>query len=550
MGVEGGVLPIMTDERQPVEDPPRRPESVSAGATRRALLISLATAAAAVPALTVLRSAQADPRAPQQPTPSPPGRGGAEPAAPSPPPLSPAIPAEPAAPATPPALRSLARANHPLLTPPAVGPIPSAVSTGPSNISVQDNSSGAALSVEQDGTGAGIYVTKPSDPNAAVWIDAYGSGLVVQHTQDWQGAVMDLTTFRHRATGDAIFVEHRGGLPPGSTQMPGGNAGLSILIPYYLDSLGGDGRTGTQLNDRTGMNGINIDVQAPNAGVDGIVITFSGQGSALFISSQYPGYPQGNGHAVVIDHAGTGDAVVLYNTGPGVGLHLFSSDATSYPIVVRNAALAPLLSLSPSGQLATRNGFLAAAQPSTFSQVLGSYVQGDGALRYLLTADGRQAWGPGVGGFDVTLYRSQPGAIRYTGILEASTDKPAHGPAFRTRASAGWAYTLQTDGRMQWGPGDYTYDVTLERAAPGVLRLTDSRLGYSASQTATTVGGAGAAAPVPASPDGYLIIDVDGQRKKIPYFSDTGGAAPTPTLTPTPTPTSTSTSRPVPRGRP
>src|SRR5579884_3553409 len=158
----------MTDERQPVEDPPRRPESVSAGATRRALLISLATAAAAVPALTVLRSAQADPRAPQQPPPSPPGRGGAEPAAPSPPPLSPAIPAEPAAPATPPALRSLARANHPLLTPPAVGPIPSAVSTGPSNISVQDNSSGAALSVEQDGTGAGIYVTKPSDPNAAV----------------------------------------------------------------------------------------------------------------------------------------------------------------------------------------------------------------------------------------------------------------------------------------------------------------------------------------------------------------------------------------------
>lgn len=46
------------------------------------------------------------------------------------------------------------------------------------------------------------------------------------------------------------------------------------------------------------------------------------------------------------------------------------------------------------------------------------------------------------------------------------------------------------------------------------------KLSYTAGLTATTVGSAGGATALPATPTGYLIVDVAGTNFKVPYYAN------------------------------
>lgn len=46
----------------------------------------------------------------------------------------------------------------------------------------------------------------------------------------------------------------------------------------------------------------------------------------------------------------------------------------------------------------------------------------------------------------------------------------------------------------------------------------NGRLSYSAGITASTVGAAGGASALPATPSGYLLIDIGGTQYKVPYY--------------------------------
>jgi hypothetical protein len=88
----------------------------------------------------------------------------------------------------------------------------------------------------------------------------------------------------------------------------GGNAMFNALIPYYLDDAG-DGRRGSIKNTRGGMLGIRIESQAP--GSSAINVDHYGNGPALFIRAQSPGYPTGTGGPISLDDYSTASSITI-----------------------------------------------------------------------------------------------------------------------------------------------------------------------------------------------------------------------------------------------
>src|SRR3954469_7679863 len=84
-----------------------------------------------------------------------------------------------------------------------------------------------------------------------------------EHSVDLNGAPYDCVNVFHRGSGDGVFVNHLGGLPPSYPGPTAGNAGFNVMVPETLDHTG-LGRDGTQHNDRRGQTGVNIDTFAPN----------------------------------------------------------------------------------------------------------------------------------------------------------------------------------------------------------------------------------------------------------------------------------------------
>ena len=52
------------------------------------------------------------------------------------------------------------------------------------------------------------------------------------------------------------------------------------------------------------------------------------------------------------------------------------------------------------------------------------------------------------------------------------------------------------------------------------LNLNNERLNLANANTATTVGAAGGASALPATPVGYLNVQISGVQRKIPYYND------------------------------
>lgn len=70
---------------------------------------------------------------------------------------------------------------------------------------------------------------------------------------------------------------------------------------------------------------------------------------------------------------------------------------------------------------------------------------------------------------------------------------------------------MDSGGKWFWGAGAGTFDLTLFRAAVGVL-------GIGSAQVSTTAPAAGGAGALPSRPMGYITVNINGTNRKIPYY--------------------------------
>jgi len=90
--------------------------------------------------------------------------------------------------------------------------------------------------------------------------------------------------------------------------------------------------------------------------------------------------------------------------------------------------------------------------------------------------------------------------------------------AFEVGTDAGNSYisvVRQTDSALVYANSDTASDVDLALSPKGLGYHT-----FSNARTATTVGSAGAASALPATPTGYLRVKIAGVVRKIPYYAD------------------------------
>lgn len=142
-----------------------------------------------------------------------------------------------------------------------------------------------------------------------------------QGTQSANAIQNDTIDIWHRSTGDAIFIAHMGGKPPGFQSQSGGDSGLNIMIPLYLDATG-DGRSAPSssiANNRDGMKGVFIQNQVPTNTGAAVHIQNWAAGAAIRIENQVGTVPTGPGRSLQIEeYNGTASSVLLnaYNSLP------------------------------------------------------------------------------------------------------------------------------------------------------------------------------------------------------------------------------------------
>jgi hypothetical protein len=114
---------------------------------------------------------------------------------------------------------------------------------------------------------------------------------------------------------------------------------------------------------------------------------------------------------------------------------------------------------------------------ATATDILGINVTGDGFDRVRVTTDGKVSWGPGNASRDVSMYRDGTGFLALSGaalrVYTASASTIAHSIRVTGDANARWFAT--TDGKMNWGDGTAVQDTNLYRANAGELK-TDTIL--------------------------------------------------------------------------
>jgi hypothetical protein len=447
--------------------------------SRRSMLVSLAAVAAAIPALTVVRTVSAEPRG-QQPPP--------EPTQVPPPPPSP----DPMRPPTFPPQGTQPRPTLPargVRQPLRLESAPRAArgaQLGASNLTIGENSSEPALIVQQDGTGIALQVTKTQTPlEFALRIDAAGAALGAVQTQEANTAV-DVVDLVLKSTGDAVFAAHIGGKPPGYSGPAGGNSGFNVLIPQYRDDIF-TGRGGSVLNDRTGMTGLVVESQAPNADVNGIRLFHWGQGAALAISNQFPGFPLGHGRGIFLAHNGNAEAVVIDHAGTGIQptLSLITHDLMDRVVISAGTGDYPYARFA-----VTTLGRMHWGVGSVTPDVILSRA-GAGFLQ--LQSSGVSQVGIIFGDTGDVFYRSLPGQFSATGQVvsrRASLSNFAFGTLAASDVQFRWL--MQANGAMFWSGGAGSVDTNLYRAGADQLKTDDQFIAGSATVTGDLPGVANA----------------------------------------------------------
>ena len=177
--------------------------------------------------------------------------------------------------------------------------------------------------------------TGPAE-GSGLFISAHKHAISASHDTDWAGEAWDLIDLFHKSTGDAVFIVHQGGEPPGFSGEAGGDAGLNVLIPYNIDGTG-TGWDGSTRNDRTGMRGLFIQSQPTNDNVHAALIDHYGNDYGVKITAQNPGHPAGTGGALKLsDYSGSSSLYIEKRGQPG---------ATDAALQIRGLAGAPVAAL-------------------------------------------------------------------------------------------------------------------------------------------------------------------------------------------------------------
>lgn len=278
---------------------------------------------------------------------------------------------------------------------------------------------------------------------AALNLQANGRSVAITDTTDWallsNGTFFDTVDIFHYSAGDGVYVEHHGGLKPGGNSATGADTSFNTLIPYYRTLTNGAvlGRTGTTINNYTGMCGFKVDFQPVTSGT-AIAIRYSGSDEAIALVNNDNTYAQGNGLAMLIQNYGTNSVIKIDHhegTAPTFTLNCFdaggsrsviqatlSGEAYSRltirydgAIFLGSGAIAQdvVLSRSNAAELTVNNTLrLVQATGNSASRTFTMYTIGDAANAFTMTAIGTMSWGPRTSGADTNLYRAGVGILK------------------------------------------------------------------------------------------------------------------------------------------
>lgn len=116
-------------------------------------------------------------------------------------------------------------------------------------------------------------------------------------------------------------------------------------------------------------------------------------------------------------------------------------------------------------------------------------VTGDSNLRFTLNHDGKMEWGSGSGASDVSFYR------------EGANELRANCSQFTVLGTVYVTNNLQTTQRLICDRDDVGMSFT------------------QAGANQATVGSAGGASAIPATPTGYLKVQIQGTTRVMPYYA-------------------------------
>jgi hypothetical protein len=241
------------------------------------------------------------------------------------------------------------------------------------------------------------------------WWPAFISGpkhaAAFAHDADLQGGPWDCVNVFHKGTGDGLWVNMLGGIPPGYNGSVAGNTGVNVTIPQFLDH-NGTGRDGKVVNNRTGMTGVLIGTMATNDNVRSLGIQHWGNGEAIYLQNQDPGggVPVGTGRALGIDDWSNKPTIHIgkYTAPQNQGIVAIQNHISGLPVVdalrIYSGGVQARLQTDGSLQLGTFGSTFARAHVNQDSSNIGralalsnsNYSDGSGVQLEFGKADGYQ----------------------------------------------------------------------------------------------------------------------------------------------------------------
>lgn len=218
------------------------------------------------------------------------------------------------------------------------------------------------------------------------------------------------------------------------------------------------------------------------------------------------------------------------NSGGGINYDnsvITGTGATGSPTITQSPNIAAYqgksISLVPGSSPAADPIFVTSA--ASGNRFLGNRITGQGNDQFKIVAGGTHSWGPGSAAQDVALQRPSAGILSVTdagiggsAMLRVSASASQSGTtelfsgianaagdvvlAMKITADTNYRFNVDSNGKIQWGPGGTTaFDTNLYRNSAGVLK-TDGALTVAGRLTASLV-----AAPAnfkPANPTGTV----------------------------------------------
>lgn len=106
---------------------------------------------------------------------------------------------------------------------------------------------------------------------------------------------------------------------------------------------------------------------------------------------------------------------------------------------------------------------------------IGFVASGDTVYRFTIDINGKMQWGPGNAALDTDLYRSSAGVVSTDGTFKSSPTSLGAAFAALIAGDTQSRFVADSNGKLTWGPGNAATDTDLFRNGVGALK-TDSSL--------------------------------------------------------------------------